>query len=176
MTGKYAGMMEKAATQENLEEGFFAELAKETSSMVNNFSFVPEHVVAQLDRNPAAQCLALAMAYVWVRHWGGVPEYMFDGRNEASRRLCREIGGTEAFRMLGEVLASMDGKKLEVAETIYTTRYYGETLYTMHKTLMQTYTGFMLCVFDKDESQETGNVVAPMREKYGEKWYRLPLV
>jgi len=140
----------------NVDEINLSELAETIDKMVNVFGFDVESLAN------AAPTNAVPLSVAWVRFWSAQPEWRFDGRNEIAGRICRQFVSMDAFSALE---SNQDELALQTFATLMTVPYTrsGETLQTMHRTLMQTFSGFVFCVLERQLKLDNG-------------WSHLPLI
>lgn len=161
-------------SEANYTEEHLKEIAATADAMVNNFGFHRTELCASAMANEIARQNMIAMSCAWIAYWAKQPEYRFDGRNKYAGMLCRSVAEISEFSKIAEhVLKTFSGKAYtEMIETPFSK--YGSSLATMHKTLMQTFTGFILkCIA---EMPDFVKVAAAMREEYCDDFYVLPFI
>lgn len=157
-------MKEESFSNEDL-----VELSRLIESMVNNFGFHEDDVLQALLLDDAGKNNLTELSVRWIAYWGKQPEYRFDGRNEVAGRICREIVGFESF----EDLSSDIGDNF--TDLIETRHKYG-SLATMHRTLMQTFSGLLFHAIHLLNDENTRRIDQQMMEQHDEYWYDCPFI
>ena len=165
METKYVEMM-KAETFPNED---LIELSHDIESMVNNFGFHEDAVLQDLLCDDTGKKNLMELSVRWISYWGKQPEYRFDGRNEVAGHICREIVGFESF----EDLSSDIGDNF--TDLIETRHKYG-SLATMHRTLMQTFSGFVFHAIHLIDNENARRIDEQMTDLHDEYWYCCPFV
>lgn len=145
---------------------------KHCENLVNPFGFDPRPVVEELMKDAYLRCLFLHIALEWIHFHTDSLVYM-DDRNRIAIRLIGEFSQTEDFPKIYEMYFSEDDR--ENASFAGVARYFLFLASRMHRTLMQSFTGFLFCFFANYPSF-FDNSNREMEEKYGEKWWSLPLI
>ena len=165
METKYVEMM-KAETFSNED---LIELSHDIESMVNNFGFHEDAVLQDLLCDDTGKKNLMELSVRWISYWGRQPEYRFDGRNAVAGCICREIIGSGCFDDITSVIGD------NFADMIETRNKYG-SLQTMHRTLMQTFSGFLFHAIHLIDDEKTRRIDEHMTDLHDECWYCCPFV
>ena len=138
----------------DVEDKDVNKIFRTAESMVNCFGLSSEEIAEKLTEEGKENTVNLASA--WVKFWSEQPEYAFDGRNEVAGRLCKEIANSEPFK---ELVPTLDQVKLKFFRMGCE-----EEGRRMHKTLMQSFSGFLFYILNEKLQVKDG------------KWYNLPLI
>lgn len=112
----------------------------------------------------------LALAYVWVKTMAGMPETMTDDRNRDAWHACREAVRTEGWPKF-EVFCEKNPDYPAFSVMLE------DRLPRLHRTLMQSVTGFLLCAVAGSEVPEAEAVSKEMAGRFGyADWYWMPYI
>lgn len=146
-------------------------LADEAERMVNVISFDQKKAAEEAERGLLERTLMNTLMITWVKTFSD-PSYTPDGRNEQAVSMIRDIAEMEAFKDLanfffgGIEYDENDPSHYEVG------MYFAERGKRMHKTLMQSFTGFLFSWIKEHAKGDRwhANINDAMSEKYGENW------
>lgn len=159
---------------ENKEE--MKDFASCIDVMANNFSFHRDELAKAILNDTVSAARFDVLTAVWIDYWSKQPEYAFDGRNESARRACMRLATNAEFQDLAAQFRETSEWKAFTALIELPFSKYGTSLRTMHKTLMQTFTGLILSYIEHSPRIEYVLLSAGEQERNGDRWYRLPLV
>ena len=146
------------------------ELARLIDEISNNYSFGWKEIGDELHGSKAM----LGLAATWIAYWQNEPLPGYFERNTYALEACKRIWSNPDFRAAADpILASEDGKRFAGLMYVKYASYSSAYLKYMHRTLMQTFTKFVLYFIDGAE------VFAAAAEKEREErpeYYRLPMV
>lgn len=122
------------------------------------------------------------LALHWINFWGTAEKNKvygkfyagIDGRNEIACEICKEICQRDDFKKILNFYTEplnfdSQGDYLEEAYKCFI-----EKSNIMHKTNMQTATGLMIYALTRNE--EADDIKKYLSEKYGDKYYKIPLI
>ena len=145
------------------------ELSRLIESMVNNFGFHEDAVLQDLLCDDTGKNNLTELSVRWISYWGKQPEYRFDGRNAVAGCICREIVGCRCF---DDILSVIGNNFVALIETRHK---YG-SLETMHRTLMQTFSGFLFHAIHLLDNENARRIDEQMTDLHDECWYYCPFV
>ena len=150
--------------KEYLTEKDIIVFANKMENAVNSFGFPKKQVCDLIFQNENSIRHFLDISLGWIQDLTERKEWQYDGRNEASVKLAREImNGVE------NIFEPLDSAKIFVREAN-----------KWHRTLQQTFSGLVFCFLDKikisEELEEISKNINKIKEKYGDKWYGLPMI
>ena len=151
-----------------------AEMAANMANLANQpFQFDQEGILDAADAEQNKNLLVLAAA--WIKYFSN-PNIYFDDRNKESISFCRLIAAMQSFRFLLEDVQEKPLYRayIKMLDTPYSK--YGSTLGTIHRTNMQTLSGFFFRVLDTSENVYAQMISTYMRQAYYHNWYELSFI
>ena len=161
----------------DLSEGANANLVQMASNLVNLGNYVLEFdqngILYSADAEQNKNLLVLAT--VWVKYFSR-PDMYYDDRNEESILLCRKIADMKVFQFLLDNAQAEPTYQtyLHMMDTPYNK--YGSTLGNVHRTIMQTLSGFFFRVLDMSDNVYAQIIASNIRGAYCHNWYALSYI
>ena len=144
-----------------------SELSSLIDSVSNNTLFPEDELLSEILSDENGKRNILCLSVYWISYWGSIPENRYYGmQNEYSGRICVEIVNNSLLE--GFDVSMFDG-------LIETRRKYG-SLQTMHRTLMQTFSGFLFHAIHLIDDEKTRRIDEQMTDLHDEYWYCCPFV
>lgn len=142
------------------------------SDMSNHFGWQKEADTLRksLAETRADHARLLALAYVWVKTMAGMPETLTDDRNRDAWKACRKMADTDGWTELAALCA-------QHPDCPAFSSMVKDNLPRLHRTLMQSVTGFLLCAIAGSRVPEAEAVSKAMADMYGyTDWYWMPYI
>lgn len=146
---------------------------------INRFGVPYNDIINEIRNDPYVNERFYELAAHWIESEAkAYADGMYDDRNEDSAKKCAELANKDFVR---NALKWQDDYTTVIKQAItgYDERQYmDETpLRRMHRTLKQTFSGLVFRYLDEVVINDYFlDVLQDMREKYGEQWYRCPLI
>ena len=143
------------------------ELSHLIETVSNNILFPEDELLSEILSDENGKRNILCLSVYWISYWGSIPENRYYGmQNEYSGRICVEIVNNSLLE--GFDVSMFDG-------LIETRRKYG-SLQTMHRTLMQTFSGFLFHAIHLIDDEKARRIDQMMTDLHDECWYYCPFV
>ena len=151
----------------NYERNNMSELSSLIDSVSNNTLFPEDELLSEIFVDETGKKNLFELAVNWISYWGSLPENRYYGmQNEYSGRVCIEI-------VKNGLLKGLDGSKYD--GLIELKRKYG-SLQIMHRTLMQTFSGFLFHAIHLLDNENARRIDEQMTDLHDEYWYCCPFV
>ena len=167
----------------NLFDIYVQEFYRRTDNLVNEVTFSPEKYISEIMKDTYLRCIFLHIALEWIHvHAHTMRAWKYERNEVAMRRILEIVDMPEFQKWYAMYFTNSDYSYIGKRKGTFPPSYEGMAkcfclhAATMHRTLMQTFTGFLFCFINQYNGEEAKGITRKMSAQYGEYWYSLPFV